>query len=80
MTKIEGSGAISQRHGSADPDPDPPQNVLDPQHCLTRFSFFYIKFCLQVSYKIKGFAISGLARPTNFRICNMRLMVKKEKI
>ena len=33
MTKIAGSGSISQRHGSADPDPDPPQNVMDPQHC-----------------------------------------------
>ncbi len=36
MTKIAGSGSISQRHGSADPDPDPPQNVMDPQHCWTR--------------------------------------------
>jgi hypothetical protein len=32
MTKIAGSGSISQRHGS--PDPDPPQNVMDPQHCF----------------------------------------------
>jgi hypothetical protein len=33
MMKIAGSGSesISQRHGSA--DPDPPQNVMDPQHC-----------------------------------------------
>jgi hypothetical protein len=35
--KIEGSGfasgSISQRHGSAAPDPDPRQNVIDPQHC-----------------------------------------------
>jgi hypothetical protein len=33
MKKIAGS--ISQRHGSADPnpDPDPHQNVMDPQHC-----------------------------------------------
>jgi hypothetical protein len=33
MTKIAGSGSISQRHESADldPDPDPPQNVTDPQ-------------------------------------------------
>jgi hypothetical protein len=39
MMKIEGSasgsesgsGSISQRHGSADPDPN--QNVMDPQHC-----------------------------------------------
>ncbi len=36
MTKIAGSGSISQRHGSADPDtdPNPYQNVLDPQHCF----------------------------------------------
>jgi hypothetical protein len=27
-----GSGSISQRHGSADPDPSPRQNVMDPQH------------------------------------------------
>jgi hypothetical protein len=32
MTKIAGSGSISQRHGSADPDPH--QNVIDPQHWL----------------------------------------------
>ncbi len=30
VTKLAGSGYISQRHGSA--DPDPPQNVMDPQH------------------------------------------------
>ncbi len=33
MMKIKGSGTISQRHGSADLDPDPHQNVMDPQHC-----------------------------------------------
>jgi hypothetical protein len=32
MTKIAGSGSISQRHGSA--EPDSPQNVMDPQHWL----------------------------------------------
>jgi hypothetical protein len=26
-------GSISQRHGSEDPDPDPHQNVLYPEHC-----------------------------------------------
>jgi hypothetical protein len=31
MTKKAGSGSISQWHGSA--DPDPPQNVMDPEHC-----------------------------------------------
>ncbi len=41
MMKIEGSesaswssGSISQRHGSADPDPDPHKNVMDPQQCF----------------------------------------------
>jgi len=29
---LSGSGSISQRHGSKDPDPDPPQNGMDPQH------------------------------------------------
>jgi hypothetical protein len=33
MTKIAGSGSISQRHGSA--DLDPLQNVMDPQHLKT---------------------------------------------
>ncbi len=35
MTKIGRSGSISQRHGSANPDTDPHQNVMDPEHCLT---------------------------------------------
>jgi len=35
MTKIAGS--ISQRHGSADPDPDSHQNVMDPEHCKKDF-------------------------------------------
>jgi hypothetical protein len=34
MTKIAGSGSISQRHGSADPDAH--QNVMDPEHCFIR--------------------------------------------
>jgi hypothetical protein len=36
MTKKAGSvsGSTSQRHGSADPDPD--QNVMEPQHWFGR--------------------------------------------
>ncbi len=34
MTKLAGSGSINQMHGSADPDPDPHQNVMDPEHWL----------------------------------------------
>jgi hypothetical protein len=35
MTKIagSGSGSIIQRHGFADPDPDPHKNVMDLEHC-----------------------------------------------
>jgi hypothetical protein len=34
VTKIAGPGpiSISQRHGSADPDPN--QNGMDPEHCF----------------------------------------------
>ncbi len=38
MTNIVGSGSVSQRHGSADPDPYPHQHVMDPEHCLKIFS------------------------------------------
>jgi hypothetical protein len=31
-----GSGFIRQRYGSGDLDPDPHQNVTDPQHCFLR--------------------------------------------
>jgi hypothetical protein len=36
MTKIAGSGSISQRHGSAESEPDsyPHQNVIDPENWL----------------------------------------------
>jgi hypothetical protein len=35
MKKGVGSGSesIGQRYGSGDPEPDPHQNVTDPQHC-----------------------------------------------
>jgi hypothetical protein len=43
MTKLTGSGSaagsISQWHGSADPDPDPHQNVMDPQHWAEPYVF-----------------------------------------
>jgi hypothetical protein len=59
MKKIEGfgskSGSINKRHGSADPDPDldPHQNVMDPQHCqvLTSSSHLFIEYLCRVSHK-----------------------------
>jgi hypothetical protein len=39
MMKIAGYGSISQRHGSADPDPY--QNVMDPQHRFIVFLIFF---------------------------------------
>jgi hypothetical protein len=53
MTKITGSGSesgsISQRHGSAGPDPDPYQNVMDPQH----YEIHYITMSLNTGYLIE---------------------------
>jgi hypothetical protein len=47
MTKIagsgSGSGSISQRHGSVYPDPDPHQNVMNPEHCTIQYIIYYIK-------------------------------------
>jgi hypothetical protein len=47
MMKIEGSrsgsGSISQINGF--PDPDPHQNVMDPQHCFSNnLSLWYMNF------------------------------------
>jgi hypothetical protein len=39
-------GSISQRYGSGDPDPDPHQNVKDPQHCMQ------LLFILRKNYEI----------------------------
>ena len=59
MTKIAGSdsGTISQRHGSTDPDPDPHQNVMDPEHCFEakRAALIALKKArnaLQICYEI----------------------------
>jgi hypothetical protein len=40
------SGSISQRHVSADPHPDPHENVMDPQHWrkVTDFLSFSVVF------------------------------------
>ncbi len=37
-----GSGSISQRHGSEDPDLNPHQNVMDPQHCFHGFDKHFL--------------------------------------
>ncbi len=34
LTKIAGSGSVSQLYGSANSDSDPYKNVTDLQHCL----------------------------------------------
>ncbi len=39
-----GSGSIGQSHGSA--DPDPPQNVMDPQHCPQHYLIPFLGYLL----------------------------------
>ncbi len=36
-----GSGSVTQWHGSADPDPN--QNVTDPQHCIKTIKYYQRK-------------------------------------
>jgi hypothetical protein len=69
MTKIAGSGSGSISHGSANPDldPDPPQNVIDPQHCFV---------CLFLSLQNSSGADTagvGTASTLPSRICTQTL-------
>ncbi len=61
---IARSGCSSQRHGSADPDPDldPHQNVVDPQHC-SGFVTFYSSGCWRCCLCLSSPA-SSLSSPT----------------
>jgi hypothetical protein len=57
LKKGVGSGSISQRYGSRDPDPR--QNVKDPQHCLAVFGITRLKILkssplLQRCYRAKA--------------------------
>jgi hypothetical protein len=52
MTKIAGSESISQMHGSGDPDLDPPQKVMDPQHWKIRWHVELLKFQKMFTVKI----------------------------
>ena len=36
-----GCGSKIKNFGSEDPDPDPIQNILDPQHCNSPMTFLY---------------------------------------
>jgi hypothetical protein len=52
--KIAGSGSISQRHGS--PDPDANQAVIDPQNCFLGSKFLVFSFIPEkelIQYEIK---------------------------
>jgi hypothetical protein len=51
----KGVGSISQRYGSGHPDPDPHQNVTDPQHCLST--------CIQYTYSHREGAEGGRVEP-----------------
>jgi hypothetical protein len=52
MTKISGSRSISQRHGSADPDPH--QNVMDPEHWYILFGVAYTANLFSFSWSDPG--------------------------
>jgi hypothetical protein len=61
MTKIAGSGSFSRRHGSADPDPY--QNVMDPQHCIHVIAShcvqeYFLEDCIQMTNFVPGPALA----------------------
>jgi hypothetical protein len=68
--KIEGSGSesgsISQSHGSADPDPH--QNVMDPQHCFNLILEPYDFYVFQIIFKAYCTALARQAAPNFIRI------------
>ncbi len=72
MTKISGSGSISQRHGSADPAPDPYQNVMNPQHCIHVIAShfvqeYFLEDCIQMTNFVPGPALRGRDKKNNKR-------------
>jgi hypothetical protein len=71
MMKIEGSGSISLRHGSADPDPDPHQNVMDPQHW-----YFYQAAFQSCGLEFGHLAAVVRAREINFCPFNVYLRIR----
>jgi hypothetical protein len=54
-----GSGSISQRHRSADPDPH--QNVMDPQHCVEDSLGVRI-LCRYCTLKFKNIRLNAFQR------------------
>jgi hypothetical protein len=70
--EIAGSGSISKKYGSADPDPDPPQNVMDPEHCFLYYRYLFMQsrirserqaaaICGLTTGVLNGLQVQGLA-------------------
>jgi hypothetical protein len=72
VTKIAGSGSISQKHGSEnpDPDPDPPQNVMDPEHWLQGWEGYWKTVNGVGRYRMIGGVLENFGR--NERVRRMR--------
>jgi hypothetical protein len=58
LKKGVGYGSICQRYGSGDQDPDPLQNVTDPQHCGGRYTRTRIR--MDLNLLLKYVRLSGL--------------------
>ncbi len=55
---------FSQRHGSADPDPDPHQNVLDTQHCLNLCLLHFVLVSYRTGTYIRYLMMGTVPRVT----------------
>jgi hypothetical protein len=76
MTKMAGSGSISQRHGSAVPDPDPHQNVMDLQQCFLRV----FKKNSKLSRHNFILGITGNLRNYNYKILYVKNISERRRL
>jgi hypothetical protein len=83
MTKIAGSGSesIIQKQGSEDPDPDPPQNVMDPEHwtivCHLKLILLYQLFSISSKRDLVSWSIFFLAE-TAYRYGAKEILLLEE--
>jgi hypothetical protein len=69
--RTAGSGSISQRHGSADPDPH--QNVMDPQHWFWETPPF-------PRIGADNLFLKGIVRPFEFEGANKAHSIRYNKL
>ncbi len=75
-----GSGSIGQRHGSADPDPAPYQNVTDPQHWKVKI-YYSLEPQLQTVWSlIPGSRLSSISSSSSAKLSSISTFEPSENL